>query len=100
MPVGDVNFNNQYVACGGNAYIRPSDCPPAANSHVIIWQSGVNRLSGLFLPSLRPFVIPVPGGVGVAEPPYQIVLSSRRLYVRNLHGQLWTAAAPSLPPHE
>ena len=49
---------------------RPNDVgdilagPPfAANSHMVVWQSGRHQLAGVLLPSLREFVIPLPAAI-------------------------------------
>jgi hypothetical protein len=78
-------------------------CPPAANSDAVVWQSGYRRLSGVLLPSLRRFVVPVPAAVDTSNPggppwddTYAITLCSRTLYLL-VQGRLWTAARPALP---
>lgn len=79
------------------------------DSHAVLWQPPFkHQLEGLFLPSLRPFVIPLSTVVyghnpGFFSPTAQvdlsrIALSTRTLYVINQDGQLWTAPAPH-PPH-
>jgi hypothetical protein len=53
--------------------------PLAANSHAIVWAESANsrRLDGLFLPSLRRFVIATSPSTG----PSEVMLSSGELYV-------------------
>jgi hypothetical protein len=69
------------------------------NASVIVWLPAVNRLSGLFLPSLQEFTMPLPsavvasveaGGVGLA-------LTSDALYM-NGGGRLWRTASPAALP--
>jgi hypothetical protein len=75
--------------------------PPvvAANSQLVIWQARADRLSGLWLPSLRPFVISLPTAVHSAPNTgsrlYTVDLSSRTLYLVNEYGQFWTARTRS-----
>jgi hypothetical protein len=75
--------------------------PVASNGSVIVWQSAVNRLSGLFLPSLEKFTMPLPS----AEVAWEVreagtlvlALTSDALYV---YGQaLWRTASPAALPH-
>jgi hypothetical protein len=82
----------------GDDIYNPPDV--AANAHLVIWQTRADQLRGLWLPSLRPFVIPMPpavySGPNTGSLLYTIDLSSRTLYVVNEYGQLWTATTPSL----
>jgi hypothetical protein len=70
---------------------------PVGDPHAIIWPSKPQQLTGLFLPSLQKFTLPVPVKVGRVQgttgPVDQVVLASRTLYVLN-GTQLWTAPAP------
>jgi hypothetical protein len=90
--------------CGSHLHRFISDDihdPPnvAANPHLVIWQTRADQLRGLRLPSLRPFVIPMPAAVhsgpNAGSLLYTFDLSSRTLYVVNEYGQLWTATTPS-----
>lgn len=70
----------------------------ATNPHVILWATGPQQLSGLFLPSLRPFTIRVPATVGpvmaLTGNVAQAFLTSRTLYLLN-GTQLWSTPSPS-----
>ena len=74
--------------------------PPAvaANAHLVMWQTRPDELSGLWLPSLRPFATLMPAAVHsgpiTGSDLYTVDLSSRTLYVVNEYGQLWTARTP------
>jgi hypothetical protein len=69
--------------------------PVGASSHAIVWAAGSNRhrLDGLFLPSLRRFVIPT----GPSISPWKAVLSSGELYVFGGSGQVFATPAPTQP---
>jgi hypothetical protein len=75
-------------------------CPLASNAHAVIWPSTGDRLSGLFLPSLKRFTIRIPAKVrGTPEPDarsYQLALTPRTLYV-NLNGHIFGIPAPVIP---
>lgn len=74
----------------------------ASNASVIVWQSAVNRLSGLFLPSLQKFTIPLPSAMvawqvregGTLAP----ALTSDMLYVTEGGGALLRTASPAALP--
>jgi hypothetical protein len=77
----------------------------ASNSHVIVWQTTPRQLSGLFLPSLQTFVIPLPAsivnpsGLDPHDRVWALALTSRSLYVLNSAlGQLWKTPSPTQPP--
>ena len=61
-----------------------------ANAHTVVWQSWGRLLTGVFLPTLRRFVIRLP-----ANSSYNIELGPRTLYLLDSNGQVWTAPAPS-----
>jgi hypothetical protein len=63
-----------------------------ANSRAVVWQSPERQLTGVFLPTLRRFVIRLP-----ANSDYNIELGARTLYLLDSNGQVWTAPAPSPP---
>ncbi len=84
--------------------------PPAVASspQSIVWQSSPRALSGLLLPSLRPFTLPLPGPILAAEDAsaagapdgrvVQLALTSRALYVLDGDGgRLWRTSAPRDP---
>jgi hypothetical protein len=81
----------------------------AASSHFVVWQSGQHQLGGLFLPSLRRFVIPLPAGINTQSSngigfPGTIAASSRHLYLLNSSDtssirSYWIAPLPSLRRH-
>jgi hypothetical protein len=77
----------------------PGETP--GNLQALVWPSGARQLSGVFIPSLRSFTIPVPAAVGIVKGTVgtidQVFLSSRALYVLD-GSQLWTAPAPKPPP--
>lgn len=73
----------------------------ASNARAIVSQAHPSHLSGLFLPSLQRFTIPLPAAIlkprGAPEntPVSALVLTSRALYVEDGYGTIWrTAAAP------
>ena len=68
---------------------RSSPLTAGATTNAVIWQSGVRRLTGLFLPSLRTFTLQAPE---VAE--YQLALTTRTLYLLAPEGKVWATAAP------
>ena len=78
----------------------------AANSGAIVWQGGPSYLSGLFLPSLQAFTIPLPAAI--VTPPGSPTatgawglegLTSGALYVREgSPSTIWRAASPTALP--
>jgi hypothetical protein len=72
------------------------DLPLAASSHAIVWaKSSSRRLQGLFLPSLRRFVIATP-----ATGTQSVVLSSGELYVfDDDSGRVFATRAPTQSHH-
>jgi hypothetical protein len=81
-----------------------ANCPPPSNSHAIVWQSARGRLSGVFLPSGRPFVIHIPTSVDpkqkqskfISEDGYGLALTARSLYLA-ADGRVWKTASPTPP---
>jgi hypothetical protein len=73
-----------------------------SNASVIVWQPARNRLTGLFLPSLQKFTMPLPRAVAATERGYKggefaLALTSEALYV-NEGVALWrTASLAALP---
>jgi hypothetical protein len=67
--------------------------PLGASSRAIVWVAGSDsrRLDGLFLPSLRRFVI----ATGPSITPYAVVLSSGELYVIDESGRVFATPAPT-----
>ncbi len=84
----------------------PATAPAVASSpEVIVWQSAPRALSGLLLPSLRPFTLPLPAPIVAAEDASasspldgrvaELALTSRALYVLDrAGGRLWRAPVP------
>ena len=77
----------------------------ASNAGAIVWQAVPNHLSGLFLPSLQTFTIPLPSAIvkrpGSSEhtPVSALGLTSGALYVEDgSDGTLWRTASPSALP--
>jgi hypothetical protein len=74
----------------------------ASNTSAIVWQAVPDHLSGLFLPSLQTFTIPLPSaivkptGSPPAAPVSALGLTSGALYVGA--GTLWRTASPSALP--
>jgi len=77
--------------CGTRLHraLEPPYGAAGATTNAVIWQSGVRRLTGLFLPSLRTFTLQAPE---VAE--YQLALTTRTLYLLAPEGKVWATAAP------
>jgi len=68
----------------------------ASNTALVVWQSVTGRLTGLFLPSLRTFAIPLPSSSGIVG---ALGLTSGGLYVsESASGAVWRAANPALLP--
>jgi hypothetical protein len=77
----------------------------ASNAGAIVWQAVPNHLSGLFLPSLQTFTIPLPSAIvkrpGSPQdtPVSALGLTSGALYVEDgWAGTLWRTASPSALP--
>lgn len=92
--------------CGTRHQFALSQYPITGNSTELIFYSGAgSKLTGIFLPSLRPFSIHVPAALLTPNVPSQpqlvtlagIELSSHVLYVVGRGGELWQAPAP-IPP--
>jgi hypothetical protein len=74
----------------------------SGDTHEIVWQATAQGLSGLFLPSLCPFEMPLPAAVAPslgANPAglpnvFTISLSSSTLYVETATG-IWSTPTPS-----
>ena len=72
-----------------------------SNASVIVWQPALNRLSGLFLPSLQKFTMPLPSAVVAAEEAgggRGLALTSEALYMNEGGGRLWRTASPAVVP--
>lgn len=75
--------------------------PPVSNAHAVMWQSAAGRLSGLFLPGLRPFTIAISARLDprlgeypdVLDDQYHLALTPATLYVSTAGG-IWTTPAP------
>jgi hypothetical protein len=77
----------------------------ASNAGAIVWQAVPNHLSGLFLPSLQTFTIPLPSAIvkrpGSSEdtPVSALGLTSGALYVGDgWAGTVWRTASPTELP--
>jgi hypothetical protein len=75
----------------------------ASNSGAIVWQAVTSQLSGLFLPSLQTFTIPLPSAIvkppGSPTPVLALQLSSGALYVQDgWDGTIWRTASPTALP--
>ena len=89
------------LASGNTEFNGP---PLASNARAIVWQAAPRRLSGLFLPSLQTFTLPLPSAVVTAQGfpvvsdtrVYSLGLTSGALYA--LYGTLWRTASPSALP--
>jgi hypothetical protein len=78
----------------------------ASNSTAIVWQAVTSHLSGLFLPSLQTFTIPLPSAIvkpaGALQdtPVLALELTSAALYVEDgSNGTIWRTASPAALPH-
>jgi hypothetical protein len=75
---------------------------PIGDPHAIIWPSKPRQLTGIFLPSLRQFTVPVPANIGPVQattgPVTTAILASKTLYLQTSTQELWAAPAPSPPP--
>jgi hypothetical protein len=77
----------------------------AWNAGAVVWQAVTGRLSGLFLPSLQKFTIPLPSAIfkpaGALEdtPVLALELTSDALYVEDgWAGTIWRTASPAALP--
>jgi hypothetical protein len=83
---------------GNEAPLNSTRSDFVANSGAVIAGGGDNStLSGIALASLRPIAIPVPGTDRGLLRPYDIALSSRRLYLVDHDNDVWSAPSPKLP---
>jgi len=69
----------------------------AVNTAMVVWQTVAGRLDGLFLPSLRPFTIPLPSSTATVG---SLGLTSGGLYLNGdfTHGAVLRAPSPALLP--
>ena len=68
----------------------------ASNAGAVVWQAITGRLTGLFLPSLQTFTIPLPTAVGLVG---SLGLTSGSLYVSGFeNGVVWRSASPTVLP--
>jgi hypothetical protein len=76
----------------------PATEPPVANGHMVLWQRDSQALTGLSLPSLRPFTIAIPAKAqGFLFP---LVISGGELYAQasgQTSGEVWKVALPAAP---
>jgi hypothetical protein len=67
-----------------------------------VWQAAPGRLTGLFLPSLQTFMIPLPSAVVASQagygPGFALALTSGALYMHEFGGTLWQTASPTALP--
>ena len=77
--------------CGTRLHraIDPNPGPVGASSKAVIWQTTGRKLAGLFLQSLRPFVIKAPEFAD-----FELALTPQTLYLLDPEGQVWSAPAP------
>jgi hypothetical protein len=73
------------------------------SASVIVWQTARSRLSGLFLPSLQKFTVPLSSAVVASEAPDDgasliLALTSDALYMNEYDGKLWRTASPAALP--
>jgi hypothetical protein len=81
----------------GIAWCSYLDCPPASNTHEIIWPAAAGQLAGMFLPDRRRFTIRVPAKVD-ASGVTALALTPTRLYLLNSRipqSQIWSITAPT-----
>jgi hypothetical protein len=75
---------------------------PASNAGAIVSQAAPGRVTGLFLPSLQTFTIPLPSAVVASQagygPGFALALTSRALYMHEFGGTLWQTASPTALP--
>jgi len=78
----------------------------ASNAKAIVWQTA-SDLTGLFLPSLQKFTMPLPPailnptGSGEDLPVHALVLTSSALYVADgYYGSFWRTASPAALPRD
>jgi hypothetical protein len=75
---------------------------PTANASVIMRRAAPGRLTGLFLPSLQTFAIPLPSAVVASEAGYgqgsALAATSGALYMHEFGGKLWQTASPTALP--
>jgi hypothetical protein len=75
---------------------------PASNAGVVVWQAAPDRLTGLVLPSLQTFTIPLPSAVVASQAGYgagfMLALTSGALYMHEFGGTLWQTPSPSALP--
>jgi hypothetical protein len=87
--------------CGTNMrrLLTSGSTPLASNAGAIVWQAVPNHLSGLFLPSLQTFTIPLPSAMVTTTGLSNIWLTSVALYARVwVNGMVWRTASPSTLP--
>jgi hypothetical protein len=77
----------------------------ASNARAIVWQAEPSKLSGLFLPTLQTFTIPLPSAIvkppGAPEdtPVWALELASDALYVEDgWNYTIWRTASPATLP--
>jgi hypothetical protein len=80
-------------------------CPPAANTHAVVWQPAAGQIAGVLLPSLQHFIIHVPARIDPNGPvtpqgmllddQYSLWLTSKTLYLYLTGGGgVWTVSSP------
>jgi hypothetical protein len=81
--------------CGTHLRYRLPWYPITANAHALLDYPRARQITGLFLPSLRPFTIPLPKPLrGRAS---TVILSDHSLWITTTTNQLWVAPAPLAP---
>jgi hypothetical protein len=68
----------------------------ASSATAVVWQAVTGRLTGVLLPSLQAFTIPLPRAIGLVG---SLGLTSRALYVSGYAaGVVWRTASPAALP--
>ena len=69
-----------------------------ATSHMVLWQAPGGDTQGIFLPSLRRFVVNLPRAI--SRNGARIALSANVLYLDDGNDELWSTTLPGSPPHQ
>jgi hypothetical protein len=82
--------------CGSRLRVRLPATDIQASDHAVVWQANpTTGVHGLFLPSLRPFIIPLPPTL-MTRPFYPALaaLTDHTLYATGVNGEIWAATLP------
>jgi hypothetical protein len=93
--VPDASTPHYFERCGSRRRHHIASLPVVGSTRFIVWPtaSTFGKLEGVFLPSLRQFVIRSPRGMGS---PVQMALASGHLYLLDAGGRLWSARSAPL----